>query len=332
MRWNRSFACPLGTIFLLTFFFIFSTSGFNQSFAAQPTTWKPTKPVTILLSSYGGAFDWIARQLSRVLPDYLGQKIIVQRVTGAEGKNAMDTLQRSKPDGHTMSLLGVGTYLGLATKKSQYPWNVKDLPVLLAIDTPPYGVFVYPKSPYANYQDIVKTKTPIRIALGGTNFAIVPLLMDFDKKGIQYKVARFKGSAESSLAVMAGNAELTIGALSGVHANPIKAGDFRLLWLYDTKRIAMFPNVPTHVELGMPKEWSYYRIARLMQVPPGTPLHIQRALKEALIKALSDKRTIEWSKKFDTPVGVLPEAEFQERINYLIKGFNESPKIVEAYF
>lgn len=332
MGGNRSFINRIGSFFLFIFLTVFAGGGISDGLAAPAKPWKPSKPVTIILSSYGGAFDWTARQLSRVLPDYLGQKIIVQGVIGAEGKNAMDTLQRSKPDGHTMSLLGVGTYLGLATKKGQYSWDVRDLPVILAIDTPPYGIFVYPKSPYASYQDIVKTKNTIRIALGGTNFAVVPLLIDFDKKGVQYKVARFKGSAESNLAVIAGNAELTAGALSGVHANPIKAGDFRLLWLYDTKRMAMFPNVPTHIELGLPREWSYYRIARVMQVPPGTPEHIQKALKEGLIKALSDKRTIEWSKNVDTPVGVLPEAEFQERINYLIKGFNENPKIVEAYF
>jgi tripartite-type tricarboxylate transporter receptor subunit TctC len=253
-------------------------------------------------------------------------------VIGAEGKNAMDTLQRSKPDGHTMSLLNVGVYVGLSTKKSPYSWNVKDLPVLLGIDTPPYGIFVNPKSPYSNYQDIVKTQTAIRIALGTANFAVIPLLADFDKKGIQYKVARFKGSAEANLAVIAGNAELTSGPLSGINAQPILAGDFRLLWLYDTKRLAMFPNVPTHVELGMPKEWSHYRVARLIQVPPGTPEHIQKALREALIKALRDKRTIEWSKTVDTPVGVLSESELKERINFLIKGFSENPNIVEAYF
>jgi tripartite-type tricarboxylate transporter receptor subunit TctC len=332
MRSNGSFVYRVGTIFLFIFLIVFSNGGCNESQAAQPEFWKPRKPLTIIVSSYGGANDWTARQLSRVLPDYLGQKVIVQGVMGAEGKNALDTLQGSKSDGHTMSLVGVGTYVGLSTKKSPYSWNVKDLTVLLAIDTPPYGVFVNPKSPYSNYQDIVKTKAAIRIALPGTNFAVVPLLADFDKKGIPYKFARFKGAAEANLAVIAGNADLTAGPLSGINAQPILAGDFRLLWLYDTKRLAMFPNVPTHVELGMPKEWSHYRVARLIQVPPGTPEHIQKALREALIKALRDKRTVEWSKTVDTPVGVLSELELKERINFLIKGFSENPNIVEAYF
>jgi hypothetical protein len=67
-------------------------------------------------------------------------------------------------------------------------------------------------------------------------------------------------------------------------------------------------------------------------VPPGPPGPIQNALREGLIKAFKDKRTIEWSEKIDTPVDVLPEAEFKQRINFLVKAFKENQKIVEAYY
>lgn len=321
----------IGIFFLVMHFIIFTAAGIDQGLAAQPKTWKPNKPLTIIVSSYGGAFDLTARQLSRVLPDYLGQKVIVQGVLGAEGRNALDTLQRSKPDGHTFSLLGVGTYVASALK-NPYSWNVKDMPVILTIETPPYGVFVYPKSPYLSYEDIVKMKQVLRIAVATANFALLPILVDFDKKGVQYKVARFKGSAESGLAVIAGNADLTSGALSGVNMNPIKAGDFRPLWVYDAKRFPALPNVPTHIELGMPKEWSNYRIVRVLQVAPGTPDYIQKALQQGLMRALRDKRTLEWSKKADTPVDLLSDKDSAERIRFLIKGFTENPKIVEAYF
>ncbi len=330
MRRSKNFLYSSGTILWLVLSIIGAT--FNDGLAAQPETWKPSRPMTIIVSSIGGAFDLTARQLAKMLPKYLGQKVIVQAVTGAEGKNALDTLQRSRPDGHTMTLLSVSTNVGLATTKSQYSWDIKDLPVILAIETPPYGIFVYPKSPYLSYDDIAKTKKVVRIAVGGTNFALLPLLIDFEKKGVPYKVARFKGSAESGLAVIAGNAELTAGALSGVNMNPIKAGDFRPLWVYDAKRFPELPQVPTHIELGMPKEWANYHIARLIQVPAGTPPHIQKALKAGLIQALKDKQTLEWSKKSDTPVDTLPDAECAERIRFLIKSFKEHPKITEAYF
>jgi tripartite-type tricarboxylate transporter receptor subunit TctC len=328
---NDTCVCRVGAVFLFIFFIVFSTAGFSEGLAAQPESWKPSQPMKIILSGRG-AYDLIARQLARVLPDHLGQKLNVQVVEGAQGFNAMDVLQGSKPDGHTISLLGVATYVGLATKKTPYSWNVKDIPVIMALDAPPYGIFGSPKSPFKSYQDIVKAKTEIRVALAGATFIVIPLAVDFEKKGIPYKFARFKGVEDAKLAVLAGNAELTSGALTGINTNQIKTGDISLLWIYSAKRYPKFPDVPTHFELGMPKEWSDYALTRLIQVPPGTPGHIQTALREGLIKAVKDKRTIEWSEKVDTPVDLLPEAEFKQRIDFLIKAFNENKKIVEQYY
>jgi tripartite-type tricarboxylate transporter receptor subunit TctC len=331
MDWNKGYIYRVGTIILLTLFIVSSTGSFNESLAAQSESWKPSGPMKIILSGRG-AYDLIARQLVRVLPDYFRQKVTIQLVTGAQGFNAMDVLQGSKPDGHTISLLGVATYVGLTTKKTRYPWDVRDIPVVMALDAPPYGIFGSPKSPFKTYQDIVKTKTEIRVALAGATFIVIPLAVDFEQKKIPYTMARFKDVADAKLAVLAGNADLTSGALTGINTSQIKAGDMTLLWIYGTKRYAEFPNAPTHLELGMPKEWSDYALTRLIQVPPGTPSDIQNALRDGLIKAFKDKRTLEWSKKVDTPVDLLPEPEMKQRINFLIKSFNENKKIVDTYY
>lgn len=180
MHRNESCVYRVGTVSLIIFFMVFSTGSFNQGLAAQPEPWKPSKPMKIILSGRG-AYDLIARQVARVLPDYLGQKVTIQVVEGAQGFNAMDVLHGSSPDGHTISLLGVATYVGLTTK-SLYSWNVRDIPVIMALDAPPYGIFGSPKSPIKSYQDIVNAKTPIRVALAGATFIVIPLIVDFEKK------------------------------------------------------------------------------------------------------------------------------------------------------
>jgi tripartite-type tricarboxylate transporter receptor subunit TctC len=330
MYWNESRVYRVVAVSLVIFSIVLSTGRFDEGVAGQPESWKPSKPMKIILSGRG-AYDLIARQMARVLPDYFGQKVTIQVVEGAQGFNAMDVLHGSSPDGHTISLLGVATYVGLTTK-SLYPWKVQDIPVIMALDAPPYGIFGSPKSPFSSYKDIVNTKAPVRIALAGATFIVIPLIVDFEKKGIPYKFARFKGVEDAKLAVLAGNADLTSGALTGINTKQINSGEITLLWIYSTKRVAEFPNAPTHFELGMPKEWSDYALTRLIQVPPGTPAHIQSGLREGLIKAFKDKRTIEWSEKIDTPVDLLPEAEFKQRINFLVKAFKENQKIVEAYY
>jgi tripartite-type tricarboxylate transporter receptor subunit TctC len=330
MYWNKSHDYCVGAVTLIVLILFFSIASFNEAMAGQAESWKPSKPMKIILSGRG-AYDLIARQLVRVLPDYLGQKLTVQVVEGAQGFNAMDVLHGSTPDGHTISLLGVATYVGLTTK-SLYSWNVRDIPVIMALDAPPYGIFGSPKSPFSSYRDIVNAKTPVRVALAGATFIVIPLIVDFEKKGIPYKFARFKGVEDAKFAVLAGNADITSGALTGINTQQLKTGDITLLWIYGTKRDPDFPNAPTHTELGMPKEWSDYALTRLVQVPPGTPAHIQNALREGLIKAFQDKRTIEWSKKADTPVDLLPEADFKQRINFLVKAFKDNQKIVDAYY
>jgi hypothetical protein len=117
----------------------------------------------------------------------------------------------------------------------------------MALDAPPYGIFGSPKSPFLSYRDIVNTKTPVRIALAGATFIVIPLIVDFDKKGIPYKFARFKGVEDAKLAVLAGNADLTSGALTGINTKQLKAGDMTLLWVYSTKRVPSSERPPTSV-------------------------------------------------------------------------------------
>jgi tripartite-type tricarboxylate transporter receptor subunit TctC len=317
-------------------FIVSLTLGYHQislAAAPQPKVWKPEGRVTIIVNVYGGAYDLLARQIASLFPEYLGQSAIVTAVTGAGGGNALDTLHKSKPDGRTFAITGIGTHIQLSLEKL-YPWSLDDLGTVLAMDAPPYGVYTSPKSGYKNYEDLIKMKKVVRIATGQANFALLPLILDFEKKGIQYKVARFKGSADASLAVIAGNADLTIGALSGVHTDKIRSGDFRAVFVFDTKRFPLIPDVSCLTDLGMPKEWAYYRIIRLFQVAPNTPEHIQKGLGEGIAQILKDKRTLEWSQKADTPVDLLPEEAYREAMSVVLGSFKDKKNahIIKEYF
>ncbi|MFB3883805.1 MAG: Bug family tripartite tricarboxylate transporter substrate binding protein [Thermodesulfobacteriota bacterium] len=315
------------SLFLVCLSILFQPNCFAQS--EKP--WRPEGPITIIVQTYGGAYDLTARQIAQVLPDYLGQRVIVQAVTGANGANAIDALHRSKPDGRTLCLVPLGAHIGLAIEKL-YAWDIKDIPVLLGIEVPPYAILSSAKAPYTTYEELLKARKEVRIATGAGNFSILPLIMDLEKRGVQYKAARLKGSVDAALMVIAGNADLTMGALSGVHLDQVRNGDVRPLFIYSTKRYSEAPNVPTHAEIGMPKEWANYRPVRMIYIPPGTPEKIQKGLKDALQKALQDKRTLEWSKKADTPVDIVPEEEYKARIYYIVEGFKKYPKIIEMLF
>ncbi len=296
-------------------------------------SWKPAGPMTMLLGTGAGtAYDFLARQMAVVLPDYLGKPVTVDIQPGGGGSIALDILARAKPDGQTFCLYGVGTQITLMFEK-RYKWDVKDLSLILAIETPPYAVVASAKhTNYKSYGDLKKAKEPIRIATAGPNFAVVPLIMQLEKDGIKYRAARLKGAAEANLAVIAGDADITISASSSVILDPIRAGDMRPLWIFDDKRYKDLPDVPTHIEAGMPPEWAAYHLVRLIAVRSAVPVDIQNALTVALIKGLQDKRTVEWSKKAEIPVDTLERKEVEERIRIVQEGFRNNLQIAKRYF
>lgn len=300
---------------------------------AQQNSWKPNGPLTVIVGAGAGtAYDWFARQLATMMRDYLGKPVIVNISPGGGGAVALDMLHKSRPDGRTFALYGLGTQIALEFEK-RYHWDIKDFNVVLAVDVPPYVVLSSQKhSRYKDFNALMKSKEEVRIATPGPNFAIVPLIMQLEKNGIKYRAARFKGAAEANLAVIAGDADLTISALSSVALDPIRAGDFQALWVFANKRYPDLPNVPTHIELGMPREWANYNLARLIVLPPGTPVNIQNAFTEALKKCLQDKRTLEWSKKIEVPVDILERKEMEERIRVVTEGFKNNLDIVKRYF
>ena len=295
--------------------------------------WRPNGQLTLMCyTGPGTAYDYLARQMAQVIPDYLGKRAIVQTVVGGSGGNALDTLYRAKPDGKTFLLYAVGSQIALTVEK-RYPWDIKDINVLLAVDAPPYVVMTSVKhSKYKNFKDLMETKDVVRIALGGANMTILPLILQLEKNGIKYKVARFKDNQAAFLAVMGGDAEITMSALSSIGLDPIRAGDFRALWQFSNKRLPELPDVPTLTELGMPAEWNSYNLTRLFAVPPGVPMDIQNALTDGLVKTLQDKRTVEWSKKAEIPVNIVQRKELAERFRVIEVGFKQNIEIIRRYF
>lgn len=302
-----------------------------QDKSTQQKAWKPAGPLTFIVAMGGGsAYDFLARQIAQVLPDYIGKPVIVQISPGAAGAIGLDMLQRAKPDGRTFALYGVGAQIALALE-NPYKWNVKDLNLILAINAPPYVVCVSSKSKYKDFKDLMKAKEEVTLAFGGPNFGLLPLILQLEKSGVKYRAARFKGASESNLAVVAGDADMTINAASSFMLDPIRAGDFRPLWVFANKRCQDLPDVPTHIELGMPQEWASYNLIRLIAMASGVPVDIRNTFTEALIKTLQDKRTVEWSKKAEIPVDIIQRKELEERIRVAEEGFRKNVEIVKRY-
>jgi tripartite-type tricarboxylate transporter receptor subunit TctC len=65
----------------------------------------PTRPITMTVpGDAGGPADTVGRVLAERMRASLGQPIIIENVTGAEGNIATTRATRAKPDGYTIDL------------------------------------------------------------------------------------------------------------------------------------------------------------------------------------------------------------------------------------
>src|ERR1700730_6973705 len=70
----------------------------------------PTKPVRIVADTAGGGTDSVARILSRILTDSLGQQVIVENRGGAAGDIGIGYAAKAPPDGYTLLVWGNGMW------------------------------------------------------------------------------------------------------------------------------------------------------------------------------------------------------------------------------
>ena len=72
----------------------------------------PTRPITIVVGyAAGGPTDTAARILAEVLKPLLGQAVLIENVTGANGSIGVGRVVRAAPDGYTLSFGDLGTHV-----------------------------------------------------------------------------------------------------------------------------------------------------------------------------------------------------------------------------
>src|SRR6516225_8183306 len=72
----------------------------------------PTRPITVIVPfTAGSASDVEARVLAEWMGRSLGQPIVIENVTGADGSIGVGRVARARPDGQTIVLGTMGTHM-----------------------------------------------------------------------------------------------------------------------------------------------------------------------------------------------------------------------------
>jgi tripartite-type tricarboxylate transporter receptor subunit TctC len=209
----------------------------------------PSRQITVIVPiPPGGAPDIAARLIGQKLSETLGQPVVVENRTGANGNIASDLVAKAQPDGYTLGLLADSQ---VAINPHLYKMSLdtlRDLTPVATVAANQFVLTVHPSLPVRTFAEFIelarKANPPLPYASGG-NGSQHHLTMEMLKQraGINLLHVPFKGGAPAASATVAGD---TVAMWSGSSNAPqIKAGRLRALAVSGAQRSPQYPDLPT---------------------------------------------------------------------------------------
>jgi tripartite-type tricarboxylate transporter receptor subunit TctC len=210
----------------------------------------PSRQVTIVVPiPPGGAPDIAARLIGDKLSQSLGQPVVIENRTGANGNIASDLVAKSPPDGHTLGLLADSQITINPHLYKKMPLDpLRDLTPVSTVAANQFVLTIHPSLPVRTFPEFIeyakKANPPLPYASGG-NGSQHHLTMEMLKQraGINLLHVPFKGGSPAAASTVAGD---TMAMWSGSSNAPqIKAGRLRPLAVSGAQRSAQYPELPT---------------------------------------------------------------------------------------
>jgi tripartite-type tricarboxylate transporter receptor subunit TctC len=219
----------------------------------------PGKPIRMIVPfSAGSGSDVTVRVLAKLMTEELGgHPVVVENRPGAGTFIGAQEVARAPADGHTLLYTIVVTHTQNPHLYAKLPYDpVKDFTPLVQVMKSATVLIAPPNAPFNNVKELVAYAKahPGKLsyasyAQGSTSHLNGELLKM--RTGIDMVHIPYKGTADASRALMAGDVQLYFdGTASAVEA--IKAGRAKGLGAATPTRVAVLPDLPTMAEQGVP--------------------------------------------------------------------------------
>jgi tripartite-type tricarboxylate transporter receptor subunit TctC len=250
----------------------------------------PTKPVKVIVPFTAGSVqDLRARHIGGLLGPRLGQPIIVDNRTGANGALGSALVATAKPDGYTLLLCTGATLGGNAALMPNLSYDpVKDFAPVIRLVTTSGIVAVSAASSVQSLQQLVvlaKTKPGMQRYGSGSSYAHILGELMARRSGVELLYVPYKGDGQALTDLIGGHIDLMFSTPI-LLVPQVKSGRVRALSVAGPRRLAALPDVPTMREQGVHNSelpaWAG------ICAPAGTPPTIVRKLnREALAAMMS---------------------------------------------
>ena len=234
----------------------FAALAFTAAAPAQAQNY-PNRPIHFVLPYQpGGIVDFAGRVLAKQLTLAMGQTVVAENKPGAGGIVGTDYVAHAAPDGYNIVLMDPGIVANPILQKTM-PYDVfKDLVAVSIINSSPEVLVVTPHLGVKTYADLVAygKSHPGKLNYGSAGVGTAPHLaaeMWKARTGIDATHVPYKGIGPSYVDLMSGKIQMEFSSIAGALPFTTK-GSVIALATTGQKRPAVYPNIPTMSEAGLP--------------------------------------------------------------------------------
>ncbi len=264
------------------------TAAADRIAADKVASGYPLRPIRVIVPfPPGGGTDFVARVIAPPLAEALGQNVLIDNRSGAQGVVGTQIGAQAGNDGHTLTLVDAATVIAPAMMDKP-PFDVtKDFAPIGMLIEQPYLIVIHPSVPANNLGEFIKVAqaNPGKYNFGsGAAIAHVSQEVFYSLAKLKMTHVPYRGTGPLMTAIVGNEVQATFAG-PGSALPQVKAGRLRALAVTTLKRSREMPEVPTLDEQGFKgfeiRGW-YGLLA-----PAGTPRPVVMRINTELNKILS---------------------------------------------
>ncbi|MBI4188962.1 MAG: tripartite tricarboxylate transporter substrate binding protein [Betaproteobacteria bacterium] len=248
----------------------------------------PARPVRVVVPFPPGGIDTVARAVGHKLTETTGRQFVIDNRPGAGGTIGTAVVANAANDGYTTLFTSSAFAISVAIYRKLPYDSVRDFAPVASIASAPLLLVVHPSVPASNVKELIALAKAKPNALnyasngsGSITFLAAELLKSM--AGVHITEVAYKGAGPSLTALLSGEVQLMVAPL-GPSLPHVRTGKLKALGVPSAQRSALFPELPTIAESGLPgyEALNWYGVL----VPRGTSQRIVSVLNQHIVGAL----------------------------------------------
>jgi tripartite-type tricarboxylate transporter receptor subunit TctC len=251
----------------------------------------PSRRITMVVPFAPGALsDILGRVMAEGMQASLGQSIVIDNASGADGTIGTGRVARAAPDGYTLVCANWNTSVtNAAIYKLDYDVVTDFVPVVL-LPAAPMVLIVKKGNPATNLKEFIAwlKANPDKASMGTAGVGSPPDLLGRllrTDTATQFGIVAYRGAAPAMQDVIAGHTDAMFISIAAALPQ-VRSGNVKVFGVTTHGHMDIAPDIPTMDEAGLPG--FYFALWAAIFAPRGTPKDIIDKLNAAAVKTLAE--------------------------------------------